>query len=583
MKKIFYTLLALLIFSMPSISQTASGDTCRSEFEWKVNYDIMLFAPGMAVNFYDQSGGDVESWLWDFGDGTFSEEQNPMHIWTFLYGTTSSVNDAGVFIPRVCLTIKTKDGCSSTICKTLELTSDTVIFPGSGCYVYFYPYRNDSLISIPELIPYSFKVSAPENTVSYLWDFGDGSTSADANPTHGFDFMGSVYNVCLTIATADGCTNSFCTTVYIGYGDSTNVPGCQASYTYSVMESYPEQYAFQDLSIGNTSGWFWDFGDGSYSNEQNPVHTFWKLRDSLDASGYLGPPIANNYKVCLTVVNSDNCKSTYCDYVYMGGVIDTTIYPQPCPYFISVSTQNILGGNFCNGTASASLVDAVGNKVEASDFYWSTGETGSAANNLCVNSPYYVSITGVDGCQIVGSFSILDYTLPKVDPLGYWTINGNGYYYDLNYGYAVPDSGYECNWVFSDGTIMTGENVRYTTDGNFDKTVTLNVLDGSGNVVFSEEIALNQAVRVNETKISPAKLYPNPAIDDIHIQFNVGAKGSVQVEVYNSLGQKKISERFTDCSGSSEISLSVKSLGQGIYYARVLGIGSSPVTLSFVK
>jgi len=168
-----------------------------------------------------------------------------------------------------------------------------------------------------------------------------------------------------------------------------------------------------------------------------------------------------------------------------------------------------------------------------------------------------------------------------MEPFGYWTIYGFGSSYDLNY--TAPGSGYVCNWVFSDGTTLTGESVNYALAGSTANSVTLNVLDGLGNLVYSVEIFLNQSTRVTETKLPSVKLYPNPAVHEIHIDVGESAHGNVQVDIYNSLGQKLISERYTDASPSSEITVPVMTLKHGVYYARVLGAGSSPVTLSFVK
>jgi hypothetical protein len=583
MKKIFFSFITILFISIPSFTQSAEKDSCRAEFEWKVNDQIMMFAPGYAINFYDVSAGDVVSWFWDFGDGSYSEEKNPLHLFTYLDNNISpdGTSSSGYFVPKVCLTIITSDGCKSDVCKTLAQYSDSIIYPEPGCFVYFYPYFNDTLVSIPEITLYSFKVSAPDNAISYSWDFGDGSTSSEPYPVHGFDFMNGQlsYEVCLTVATSDNCTTSYCSPVYSNYYDTTFIPDCQAYFYYDVMESYPEQYAFHDVSAGNTIEWYWDFGDGSYSNEPNPVHIFNNSNDSADSSGYMGPPLAMYYQVCLTTISDDNCKSNYCENVYISGIMDT-LFPQPCPYFVSVSTSNILGGNSCNGTASASLVDVEGNQIEAGEIFWSTGESGSSTSGLCLNVPYYVSITGLEGCQVVGSFAILDYTKPY-DPFGYWTINGFGTSYDLSY--ALPDSNYVCNWVFSDGTIMTGDNIRYDFSEDLDKSVTLVVLDGSGNRVYTEEIALNKTTAVKDKKAINISLYPNPASEEINLQFNKPASEDFRVEIYNSLGQMQLTNQFTDHSGASRVSVNISELGKGIYFARISEKGNSPVTLRFIK
>ena len=575
-------LIILSAFLFPFLllkGQVMTEDSCIADFSWKVNHEIMMFAPGIAINFYDESvaDSDIESWHWDFGDGHYSDEQNPLFIYTFLDGHPGPFGPNGEFAPKVCLTIKTS-GCSSTICKTLEFAHDTIINP-EKCHVYFRPYRNDTVMTIPELVQYSFKVYAPENTVSWSWDFGDGTTSNEPDPIHGFDFMGEIFDVCLTIETDDGCSANYCAPVFIGHSDTTYVPGCQALFKWQVMESYPEQYAFQDMSEGNPTAWYWDFGDGTSSSEQNPVHVFASWKDSLDAAGNFFPFPERFYHVCLTISNDEGCKSTYCDIIYSGGWHDT-IFPEPCPYFIAITTSNVLGGNFCNGTATASLVDKDGNSVEYSDIQWSTGQTGDSASGLCVNVPYYISITAESGCQVASSFALFDYSRP-MDPFGFWTIYGDGYWYNLNY--TLPDSGYICQWEFSDGTIVYGEDVSYAFEGDNEKSVTVTVLDEDGNVVYNEAIALNTAVGTKETLTDEYLIYPNPADNVIHIRIQETLEPGASIEIYNSLGKLMLREEFEGNHSNNELSIPVRELGHGLYYVRLLNSGSNPVTLSFVK
>ena len=78
-------------------------------------------------------------------------------------------------------------------------------------------------------------------------------------------------------------------------------PSCQADfYYYSDSSAYTLN--FFDKSIGSPTSYFWDFGDSSSSNQQNPTHTFSK----------------GNYMVCLTISDSaTNCYNMYCTVVYI--------------------------------------------------------------------------------------------------------------------------------------------------------------------------------------------------------------------------------------------------------------------------
>lgn len=88
---------------------------------------------GFAYNFTDQSTGGATDWLWDFGDGSTSNLQNP----TYTFSGNGSEN--------VCLYTQNTNGCADTICKTYDIslieyvTIPNVFTPdGDGINDYFF-------------------------------------------------------------------------------------------------------------------------------------------------------------------------------------------------------------------------------------------------------------------------------------------------------------------------------------------------------------------------------------------------------------------------------------------------------------
>jgi len=47
-----------------------------------------------------------------------------------------------------------------------------------------------------------------------------------------------------------------------------------AQWSFKVMNSNTRQVAFRDISEGKITTWKWDFGDGTFSDEQNPIHDY---------------------------------------------------------------------------------------------------------------------------------------------------------------------------------------------------------------------------------------------------------------------------------------------------------------------
>jgi PKD repeat protein len=129
---------------------------------------------------------------------------------------------------------------------------------------------------------------------SWYWDFGDGTTSEDAQTAvHTFTKPG-IYTVTLTV-TNDGGSDTVSKANYITASAASEMPiasfySLQAEKEVTRGESLdvPATVSFRDSSTGSPASWFWDFGDGETSTVKNPTHKYVE---------------AGSYTVTLTVTN----------------------------------------------------------------------------------------------------------------------------------------------------------------------------------------------------------------------------------------------------------------------------------------
>ncbi|MFM9951680.1 MAG: PKD domain-containing protein [Saprospiraceae bacterium] len=179
---------------------------------------------------------------------------------------------------------------------------------GFDCYANFYAdFPNPISLSV-QFTDVSSGNNAP--VVAWSWAFGDGGTSTEQNPTHTYAVDG-IYEVTLSIVTADSCTSTTTQHICIGNGGGWEGPECQAMFYFIQDSSDLATFYFQDYSLGAVNSWLWNFGDGNTSSEQNPTHT------------YADPGI---YIVTLTV-NGENCENT----MYMIVATDDNIlYENTC-------------------------------------------------------------------------------------------------------------------------------------------------------------------------------------------------------------------------------------------------------------
>ena len=135
----------------------------------------------LAVNFTDTSTGNPDSWLWNFGDGTTSIVRNPpMHIFTA----------PGEYTVR--LQVENLAGTSPVFYRVIT------VLPSP-------PVAN--FVGVPNPVRKNYQVQFTDlssNTpTTWLWNFGDGTTSAARNPTHAYNQKGT-YTVSLTVNNTAG-------------------------------------------------------------------------------------------------------------------------------------------------------------------------------------------------------------------------------------------------------------------------------------------------------------------------------------------------------------------------------------------
>jgi len=211
---------------------------------------------GLQVNFVDRSKNDPTSWSWIFGDNTTSNLRNPIHT----YGA------AGTY--TVVLLAANAAGSNST--------SDVVqVEAGTPPVAKFKATVTGKQVN--------FVDQSTGTPTSWLWNFGDNTTSSLPNPIHLYTTSGT-YTVTLTVANAAG-SNSASDAVKID-----PVPPV-ADFAFTVTG---HQANFVDRSTGNPSSWSWSFGDGGTSTQQNPIHIY---------------PTAGSYTAMLTVTNADGSNS----------------------------------------------------------------------------------------------------------------------------------------------------------------------------------------------------------------------------------------------------------------------------------
>jgi PKD repeat protein len=120
------------------------------------------------------------------------------------YYATHNYAQAGTYI--ACVTVIFADSCIAVGCDTVTVSGGS----GLPCQASYYWFPDSSgqysIIVIDQSVG---------SGLSYLWDFGDNSTSTLANPSHVYNGPGT-YTVCVTITSQNpACTSTYCDSLVV--------------------------------------------------------------------------------------------------------------------------------------------------------------------------------------------------------------------------------------------------------------------------------------------------------------------------------------------------------------------------------
>ncbi|MFM1829485.1 MAG: hypothetical protein RL624_1726 [Bacteroidota bacterium] len=440
-----------------SVSLLITTNNGCSKILTKTNYITLIDQPNAAftasltsacvapllTTFTATSNQSNVSYNWDFGDNT-SGIGNPIsHTYTSIGNYT------------IKLIATNTAGCADTIIQSNYIT---ISAPTASFTVGSNLCQNQAV---------SFTNTSSPTGGTYTWNFGDGTSSTQANPSHSYTNPGT-YMVKL-LAQNGTCIDSFLQTIIIK-------PSPNASFTAAPTSpcTAPGIVNFTNTSTGSgISNYLWSFGDGATSILNSPSHTYTSF---------------NQFTVQLTVTNNVGCSST-------STANNLISIQQPIDSLLISNTK------FCTPfTTSFSL--STSNTSPVSSYAWSLGN----AQNATIANPTTTYTTA-------GTYTInLNYTLANgcsyskqrtINVIASPIISFSANPTTVCIGSPVvftnaSSSGTAYTWNFGDGT-TTASNANSITHSYTDTgTYTIMLIGSNGGCV--DTLKQNNLIHVNPPK-----------------------------------------------------------------------------------
>ena len=398
-----------------------------------------------SVTFKLTNVSDAASVKWNFGDNETSTELNPTHVYkksgTYTVVVTIADGDVYQLTQSVTVNVTANVNNAPEAAFTSEVNGKTVKFTNKSS-------------------------DKDGDQLSYVWDFGDGQKSTDANPTHVYADYGN-YSVKLTVS--DGKTESSITNP-VKVSSENNPPVPEFSYTEdNGLVKFTNTSNDPD---GDELSYVWDFGDNTTSTQVSPEHQYAK------SGAYTVKLTANDGAATVTKEHSVNVS-----------IIDPVVNHKPVAMFSYSAAQNVV-------TFTDASTDADGDQLS---YVWDFGDgQSSTAKNPqhtyeAKNASYTVKLTVNDGKLASEEFTQnVTVTMENNSPVAKFSVSVDRYTATFTNNSEDQDGDeLTYSWNFGDGATSTEKNPKHTYAANGNYTAKLTVSDGKTSVFVTNPVSIN--------------------------------------------------------------------------------------------
>jgi PKD repeat protein len=385
--------------------------------------------------------GNISNYYWEFSNGVTDSTSSPTVSNTFI----------GVGRYPVKLIVATTTGCISASATNYinALQTPTAAYTRNKNYLCI---LDDSVVFTNQ----STNLLQP----TYLWDFGDGSTSTAMSPTHPYIAKGFFYDS-LIVTNANGCSDT------AFYPSPIYLSSFSSSFSTNVICA-DAQSSFTNTSVPTPNSSIWYFG--SQPNGVAGINVTYKF----DSTGVYNVELINTFGACYDTVNKS-----------------VTVLPP-----VSLGGFSIVTAPLCGGKTLLELNDTSSGSIA---WTWSvkgisgTINTDTAQYELPDNSNYIISLTATksSGCNATATDTV---QLKSTQVTIVTTTNNNisdtsgcaGLVVNFS---ATPANGIKSYlWNLGDGTTSTDSTVTHTYNsvGVYPIQLIYTTLDGCTDTAYSE-------------------------------------------------------------------------------------------------